>query len=402
MNLFSLNKKSNLSLVFDIRDTFITIAAVSFEIGKKPEMILCKNFHIDIPVLVVGHTTDKHYKKYLISMIKTLDQGIVSIRRDLIKIGNTIQIKKYFFFIDSPWTVSQSKLIRVLKDKAFEINNSLLEKIILTEEKEATKVIEKQSNKDWVVFEEKIIQSKLNGYKVEKIFGRKTFDLEIEMFVSFIPKEIRNKVLFLINQKVGDSAKRHLNSSTIASYSFFRDLFPNKNNFIYVDLGRVLTDVYIVRNDVIEGVASFPFGENHMVKSVMAKMKVSEHIVLSALDIYHSENNNNEEKQKIENLVLESIQNWTKKLEKVISQISYEADLPNTIFIIPNSEVSKLLIKEMTKQKQESFRILNMNMRVEVITEGIINNFITNAKVFAGEPYIKMDIAFLDRILREK
>lgn len=124
MNLFSFKKKSYLSFVFDIRDTSISVATTKFENNKKPEIIYCQNFKID-------YQEDIESKKYTTSMIRTLDKAILTVRKNIIKIGFKGDIKKYSFFIGSPWSVSQSKTIKFIKDKVFNVDNSFLRRIIL-------------------------------------------------------------------------------------------------------------------------------------------------------------------------------------------------------------------------------------------------------------------------------
>src|SRR5690349_10229074 len=101
MNLFSFKKEPTLSFVFDIRDTYITVAAAKFEKGNNPELVLCQNFKIECQ-------NPADHEKYLSSMLKTLDNGIVAVRKGLVKIGNKDKIGKYFFFVGSPWSVSES------------------------------------------------------------------------------------------------------------------------------------------------------------------------------------------------------------------------------------------------------------------------------------------------------
>ena len=181
-------KKTSLSFVFDIRDTSVSVGVVKLEKDKKPEIILCQKFELNI------HDA-KNYKKCIASLAKVLDKAVVSLRKELVKIGNKESIDTYYFFIGSPWSVSQSKTIKVIKDKLFEINNSLLKKIIGDEELYIENSLERQVfESDWDVLEEKIIQSKLNGYVIDDIYGKKTQSLTVELFVSFVTKEIKDKL----------------------------------------------------------------------------------------------------------------------------------------------------------------------------------------------------------------
>ena len=57
-----IKKKSSLSLVFDIRDAVISVAAVKFACGEKPEIILCQNFKAAILRII---SCEKCHKSYI-------------------------------------------------------------------------------------------------------------------------------------------------------------------------------------------------------------------------------------------------------------------------------------------------------------------------------------------------
>jgi hypothetical protein len=393
MNFFS-KHKSSLNLVFDIRDSSISVAAARFEKGKKPELVLCKN-------AVIEYNEASDYKKYLASMLKTLDALVIDMIKNLRKIGNVESIHQYLFFIGSPWSVSTTKLIKVLKDVPFEVNDALLGKIITSEEVSARKEIEQDLNeKNWAVLEEKIIQSKLNGYPVKKIFGRKITSLEVELFVSFTPHEIKNHISTFMDQKFGTHRMKYSNSSIIASYTFLKDFYPYKNNFLYIDIGSMVTDISIVRDGIIYGIASFPFGRKDVLKKALTATDMSEEIVLSYI---HAKNDGHGDvlKQKdLEKSIVEGIDIWNEKLREAVGKICIDMNMPNYLFFMANSELAIYMIKKMSNvPSNESFTVLGMGMNIGSVSEGVLNSAITNAKTFVGELHIKMDLLFVDKMI---
>ena len=394
MSFSFFKKKPSLSFVFDVRDSSISVAVARFEADKKPEMILCQNFEFK-------YQDSINHKEYLSYMIKTLDKAIIFARRSLVKIGNKEKIGTHYFFIGSPWSASESKTIKIIKDKPFEINNSVLEKIIVGEELAIEKNIEEQTKDfNWKVLEERIIQSKLNGYKIDNIFGKKTTNLTIELFVSFIPYEIKDKLSAYMDEKIGKHFKQQNNSCILSSYSFFRDLYSNKNDFIYVDLGKLVTDVYVVRDDIIFGIASIPFGEENIIQTSLSKTNLSRDIFMSHINIGQDKKFDLISHNSGEDLLRAGFDLWKTKLKNSLSKICTEMNIPNSMFTITNSVISSMLARELSnKEKDKQFEILDSKIEVSVITEGVLNNLILNSKVFASEPYIKMDLVFLDKML---
>jgi len=394
MSFFLFKNKPSLSFIFDLRDTSVSLAVARFERNKKPEIILCQDFELQNQDL-------KDHKKYIDSMIKTLDQAIVSVRKSLIKIGNKECIGKYYFFIGSPWSVSQSKTIKIIKDRPFEINNNVLKQIIIGEESNIEKNIEKETQEpNWKVFEEKIIQSKLNGYKIDNVFGKKASNLTIELFVSFIPFEIKNKIISFFSEKVGKNINKQINSCILSSYSFFRDLYSNKNDFIYVDIGKLITDIYVVRDDIIFGVASFPFGEENIIQTSLSKTNLSRDVFLSHIDIGQDKNFDLPSHNNGEDLLKTGFDFWEVKLKDSLSKVCNEMNIPNNLFVITNSVISSMLIQRFSGiEEKKQIEILGSKIEISAIGENIINDYILNSNFFTNKPYVKMDLVFLDKML---
>ncbi len=393
MSLF-FKEKSSLSLVFDIRDTSVTIAASRFEKYKKPELVYCQNFKI------VSQNLADH-EKYLASMLKTIDNGIVSIRKNLIKIGNKDNIDKYFFFIGSPWSVSESKMIKISKGKSFEINKSVINKIISGEEENEKAEIESETHmKNWTVLEEKIVQSKINGYKTDVIFGKKAKDLEIELFVSFIPQNIKSELSSFGKEGFNMHRGSRLNSCILSSYSFFRDLYSDKNDFIYIDIGDLITDAYVVRDDVIQANVSIPLGKKEIIKSASIKAKTPEDVLLSALRINHvGDDVSSGETSKI---MSGEINIWMNALNESISKTCKEIDMPKDILIMINDGLTGILLKEIKNSKNNvQFNLFNKDAEITNIEENILDDFIANGKIYKNEPYVKMDLVFLDKMINK-
>jgi hypothetical protein len=393
MSFFLFKKKPSLSFVFDIRDSFISSGIVRFQDDKKPELILCEDFDI-------LYQNKKDHRKYVASMIRTLDRAVISMRKELVKMGIKENIDKHYFFIGSPWSVSQSKTIKILKNKLFEVNSELLNKIIISEEFAVEKEIEDiTSEPNWKVLEQKIIQSKINGYKIENIFGKKTSNLSLELFVSFIPYEIKDKLSSYINERLGKKNKDTKHSCILSSYSFLRDLYSDRNDFIYVDIGGLITDIYVVRDDIVFNIGSFPFGEGNIIETAMERSNLSRTILMSHLNIGRDKKFDLDSHNNGVDLLRHGFSIWRNNLETMLSKMCTEMNIPNNIFAISNSLVTDILFNELDRESESnSLNILGTNIRINNIKESILNNFISNGKSFPNKPYIKMDMVFIDKM----
>ncbi len=396
MKLFSFSKKCpSLSIVFDIREFSLTAAVVKMSKNQKSEIISCQTFE-------VIESEIASYKKYSESLIKTIDRAIIETHKSLIKLGIENKILNHFFFIGSPWVVSKGKSVKLIKDKVFSVDSNFLKRVLVGKEENLKKEIEKESEHNgWEVFEEKIVEAKLNGYKVDNFYDRKTKEFEVHLFTSFIVKEINDKIKTYTDKKFKrDNNCSH--SQTLSTFTFTRDLFSNKNNFIYVDIGKLITDIYIVIDDTIHGIASFPFGENAIIDDVAKDLKMTKEIVLSTLNIKCHGKCDEITEGKVNDFIKTGLAKWSEKFNEALKKICEEKDAPLEIMMISNTDLSNLFVEKIRNQNADGpFKIYGKNPYLTIIGEGVLNNFVDSGKAFKNQPYIKMDIILLDKLIKQ-
>jgi hypothetical protein len=144
-----------------------------------------------------------------------------------------------------------------------------------------------------------------------------------------------------------------------------------------------------------------PFGEEDIIQTSLAKTNLSRDVFMSHISIGHdkkfyllSHNNGGD-------LLRIGFDLWVNKLKYTLSKICTEMNVPNNMFIIANSIVSDILTKELSSiVKNKTFEMLGSKVEVSVIKEGVINSLMLNGQILTNEPYIKMDLIFLDKLLK--
>ncbi len=399
MNLFSFAPKPELSLLVDIRDTTITIAAGLFAADVKPELVLCKTMEIDA-LAEAGIQDRNEYRKYLDAAVKTLDAGLISMRKELIKIGRKEKIASYAFFVGSPWSVSESKLIHIAKDKPFEVTASFLKKIIASDETESERRLGSGAGNTWRILEEKIVEAKLNGYAVEAIFGKKTNVLDLELFTSFVPYEVKDKLQSVFDTATHLDGAHRAHSTALSSYSFLRDLYHDKNTFLSIDVGDLVTDITFVQNDVMSGIASFPCGLRSLLKSGPHGKGASD-IAASAAVIDQEGHLDEKARKDLEKALMPGVELWRGMCLDAIGKICTEITMPAEAFVIPKNAFVHLLFKLAFRTASgEKLAVLGRPLDIHFIGEEVFDKYVTNAKAYRYEPYAKMHAVFFDKTMK--
>lgn len=383
-------------MLFDIREFSMSIAVLKMSEGEKSEIISCQTFNI-------SKSQSLDYGKYSEALIKSIDKNIIATHKSLIKHNIKNKISKHFFFVGSPWVSSKGKTVKFVKDKTFTIDDSFLKRVFVSNEEILKDQIKNSyNNTGWTIFEERVLEAKLNGYKVNDFLNKKTKEFEVHFLTSFIVKDVMDKFNDFLHKKI-KSDKNIVYSETISSFTFTRDLFQNKNNYIYVDIGKFVTDIYTVIEDRIQGIGSFPFGENSIVSSIAEDLKLSEEVVSSVLNIKCHGNCDEETEKKIDYYLQIGISKFFDKFNEALSGICKENEAPNEIITVLNTDLAKLIFEKIKKGNTEGkFKIFDKVPGLTVIDEMIVNNFIKGGEVFNNQSYIKMDIILLDKLINKK
>ena len=391
MSFFSLKREPSLSLVCDLRDATVSIAAVALTPKGKPELVLCQTTPLSLPEPVDSVA-------YIESVIQTLDSSIVNLRKSLIKTGDSRKVEHAYFFLGSPWVVSQSKLLKVVRDKSFEVNNTFLSRIISREESFVLHHLSQVANDtELVICEEKIISTKLNGYPVENIFGKRVRDFEAELFVSFVPKMLIGRLQQLAQKETHHDDLIH--ASLLALYTFLHESSFRKNDAVCIDIGDAITEVCIARNGAISGIVSFPFGRRQIISEAAKAAGISEQIFTSHIGTARDGHTEAVDSQTLA-AVESALSSWLTIFGESVSQMMSPVTAPRDALFIRHDSFDDTLVDIL--MHRQPIELFNIPLRVSTINDHSIDGEIVNAKAFPDQFGIKTNILFLARLTASK
>ncbi|MGB8816184.1 MAG: hypothetical protein WCC74_03085 [Minisyncoccia bacterium] len=401
MSFFNFNKKKEkISLLFELRGDAVASSIIKTHTNDKPEVLYFNK-------RVIALREKINPERYTQIIIKELDKlaeetykvGILKI----LKISDkNNQISEIHVILSSPWVLSQIKDIKIKKDKYFEINQDLLSNVIMNEEHSLIlpEIFEKKEVKQEAIIkiiEEKIIQSKLNGYKINSIFQKRTNNLDINLFIS-----ISNN-LFIENikktiRKLFIKKPVYLHSFALVGFSVIRNIMPQISNFIFIDIGAEVTEVCFITDDAIYKVFTYPFGKNSIIRKVAEETKTTYDTALAFINMQND--GKSEEKTMLlnENAFDKSVSDWINGLYKIfISPISRES-FSREIFLFADNEITNLIGKKIKEDGLKSFNIINNDFNITLINNKKISSFISEKKSFEEDAILKVCSIFLNNL----
>lgn len=395
---FSSNKKGEeVSAVFHIGSGSVDAHLVRLSKTAKPEII----YAIKVPISFQKNINlERHFKL----MIKAFDSALEDIQKEgLLHLNFTglrnHGIRNAFYILSSPWCVSQTKIIKIKKDKSFEISSDSVEGVISEQEK---KFLSNDSSEGSKIIEKKIIEAKLNGYKMTEIYGKKAKDVELSLFMTSAPEYVLKELEDIV-RKYFNFRFSHLNSFALSSFSAIRDIYPDKENFIYLDVHGELTDLSIIKDNVFVESASFPAGKNFFVRQISEKLRVSANEAHSLINLHGSGKTDQATSQKVEAAIDAALKNWLDSFHSVLTSLSLNMYVPRTIFMIVSDEFSVFLTEKLREEKLSQFSLTTEeSFDVIVLDSKSLCEYCKSDKNFKKEPFAELECIFLNKIFNTK
>ena len=248
--------------------------------------------------------------------------------------------KKIFVILSSPWYVSQTRIISLEKDTPFlfteKMAQSLIDKEIALFEQE---YLAKYAHpKDQVrTLEIKTIRTTLNGYEMSEPFNQKTKEFEMTLFISIFPEQVLTVMEKSINKYFLHKDIK-FSSFVMASFVVARDTFTGDGNFLLIDLGGEVTDVAMIKKNILRESISFPMGCNFMIRGVARGLGVTLEEAKSMFSLYRDGHAVGSTAQNIEPVIGQLRTEWLNKFQESLAKLSNDVSIPAKIFLAIDKE----------------------------------------------------------------
>lgn len=295
--------------------------------------------------------------------------------------------------------ISQRRNIKIQYKQPTLITSGILNRLIsndihIFEEKHLTSGL---TNGDSVntLFEHKVMQIKLNGYETSKPVGKKATDVSISIFASVIPKIVLADLKNIISKNF------HSNNIEFHSFSFIisdvmRNLGLDSNGLVLVQIEDEITEISIIRNGIIQNIASFPLGKNLLIRVICAVLGTIPDAAESYLKMYNSKAGSPEVVKKMSEIFSKVNSTWSDLFFQTMKKTSYNHLLPQNFYVVVNQNYTNVFFDLIKKIELSNLLALNKQAEISTLGSHVFENLCKNrsdcpddiyflaASVFAG------------------
>ena len=375
--------------IFDIGSGSIGGAFVNLNPGKLPEIIFTARHSIPVQEQL-------NFKRFLESMGKTLEGLALTMQ----KAGGGVSVNEAHVVLASPWYASQTRLVRYSQEAPFTITekgiNKLIDKEISAFQNSKLFTYPEESETAPEIMESKNIQLKLNGYVVVEPYGKKATQLEIAVYVSMIPSDIRALIKTSI-AKFWRPPRIHFSSFSLSAFDAIRGIFPNEPSFLFMDIAGEITDISLAKDNILLESMSFPAGKNMLVRAIAEGLKITPALAASELDLYAENNGSPDHAKKIGEIIKKAGEEWRTLFKEAILRFAKEFPIPRTIFYTVDDNVSKWFGKTVEETKFARWGEEEGSFVVRSLGNVFLNGFVRTAAPEFQDPFLAIEAIFTNK-----
>lgn len=385
--------------IIDVGSASVGAALVAFSDTSVPEVLFTTRKSLPI-------SEHPHSDRLLASTSTLLKEALASVEKEGIPRLHALNIQKkgiehILCVLASPWYVSQTKVFRVERKTPVTFSRAFVDDLLLRERQTVETNLKDSSyaehfDRHLELLEQKVIQMKLNGYETANPYNKKTNNIEVSVFSSFVSKKIIQKFADILSHSFSRE-QIAFHTFGLASYSAVVDLFSEAGNFLLADITGEVTDLSVIKEGAIFESVSFPSGRNFLVRKIMKKLNTNAEVALSYLRMRAEKKIEPKIAVKIDEAIEDVKAEWLIYLDESLRELEQGGVLPKKIFITVDDDVADVFL-EFLKSSSTAFSTL-------LLDDKQLSHPARHEKGVLPDPFIVLEALFFRKLLslpREK
>ncbi len=287
--------------------------------------------------------------------------------------------------VSSPWNRNRVTVLQKNDQEPVEVTESTVRTLL---DQEAEKFLRVRSSKSKGVEEDRvkpdklvgqqILNSRLNGYLTSSVVGQKAKEIEINVLLSSIAGELYDFITAEV-PKITGCSERVWQTYPRAAQTVLEALFPDLENYLYLEVTGNTTDLFGVNNKKIVNAESVSAGTEVMTRSVSEQLQVPYLCARSYISAGADGVLDPEFESKLRQVSCSGLESWEEELSAMMDKVLLTKDDLSSVFLaVPH--IFKGEFKEAVSRvlKRKGLEI-DEQPRVVVLEEKVLRRFLHRA-----------------------
>jgi hypothetical protein len=298
-------------------------------------------------------------------------------------------IKHSTITFSAPWYTSKVKDIILKKDKQFQFTQKAFD-VIVAKQAET----EKERSAGNTMIEHDVTHVIINGYELKDPFNKKTNEILMAFYTSFINTETLHK----INETIA-KALHHVpvtyRTFPLMFFTTIRDMFWNIDRFTVFDIGSSVTEISIVEGGAITHIASIPTGSQQLIQKVEASCSMNTQTLASTIAMLARGDMDPSCNQNVLAALTAAQKKWVTEVQTALVDQG-GISLPQRIFISTNTAVAPVFKQLFTTiETRKNLFGTDQELQVALLTPDHFRKYITVSEDYSVSTSTAITMVFL-------
>lgn len=380
-------KDDSLILLIDIGSASVGASLARIETGKPPHIVQTAREDIAFQEVVTS-------TRFLSAMGNALDTVLKKIQGETNK---QVSPGHAFCTLSSPWFILRSRQVSIVREKSFIVIKKVLDEAIDGDIEHLKKELNSMlPANDVHVMERKITQMKLNGYDIQNPYGQSTSRVDIGVTISISSNKVVKRIQQSITRHVGTPLV-HLGAFPVSAFSAIRDIFPNEQQFIFLDITGEATDVSLIEQDLLVETTPFARGKNYFVRELSSAFKTPHEEAASLFNMFIAHTLEEKKYKQVERIMLQAEKEWVARFEKTLNIFSKRGVLPRSLFFTADVETKEFFERLIKTANPGLF--LTDGFEVRHLDQFIVGQFVSFGAEVKRDPFLVVEALLAKKVL---
>ncbi|MEK7539103.1 MAG: hypothetical protein AAB595_00460 [Patescibacteria group bacterium] len=390
MEIFSRHKnKGKLALVFYIGSSSVGGALFWAEKSGIPKIV----FSVREPIVLEENI---EADRFLFLTMKSLE----IVANQVYKAGLGAP-EEVFCVLSSLWCVSQTRIIRLEKNAPFLFTTKLAFDLIqkekvLFEEEHSTKYL--RSGAPVRLIELKNIKMMINGYETSHPLDQKAKELEMTIFISMSEERVLGKIEKAIKEYF-HRGEIKFSSFALSSFAVVRDMYTHSENFLLINIGGELTDISIIKKNILHESISFPLGLNFMIRGVATASHSSLNEAKSLISLFKDGHATGTVAKKLDPAINKLKMEWLNEFQASLSNLSNDIFVPATIYLTVDKEMATFFSETIKAEQFNQYTLTESKFEVIFLGVEVFHGLTIFEENIIRDPFLIINSIYINRFL---
>ncbi len=380
MGLFSFNKKHETILVVEMNSGGVAGAFFVREKGVAP--LVLDTARREFPRRDVSDSA-----RMKDDLMNALDGVIMELQKAF-----PGKPHRTYVILGAPWSSAELRTVEYQSEHDFRFTEKLGMKIISAEMKKLSK-----GDVSRTIMDHRTTEVLLNGYPVESPNGKLCRSAEVRCLFSFASAQFLSSIRDRVHRTYPSTLV--FSSCMMSDFITIRDLSPEIRDMIILHVDAEITEVLLVGNGRLAGTATFPIGEQTLVRKaaeMMRKGVIETDSIFSLMFSNSLDESNLEKSGEVFSAVREI---WQDALKEVLLELSPGRHIPHTVFFPSISMMNSYLCEGMKVSAFPEFTTGNLDFDAIITDMNMLHGFVSWKEGATRDPRIAMNTIFINRSL---